>query len=124
MFENIARQTLANGGATFDSKGEAIMTGWSIGGITPAQTVPVEEFTPNTLAAILTLFVGSGTYGTWIGPKSKTDPKRVVWIEPVTILPTEDRDGAVALGASRGEQAVFHLDTFEEVDTGGNGTAA
>jgi hypothetical protein len=62
-------------------------------------------------------FENADHFGTWVAPAE--DGTMHIWAEPVNVI--KDRAEAVKIGKSRNQKAVFDLDTFEEIKTGGTG---
>ena len=62
-------------------------------------------------------FENADHFGTWIAPAE--DGTMHIWAEPVNVV--KNRAEAVKLGKERNQKAVFDLDTFEEIKTGGTG---
>jgi hypothetical protein len=56
-------------------------------------------------------------FGTWVAPAE--DGTMHIWAEPVNVV--KDRAQAIKIGKSRNQKAVFDLNTFEEIKTGGTG---
>ena len=101
----VLTETLRDGGGTYDARTlEPIVNGpWAVGGSLPGRQLP-DTSLPSTLRAAWDALVDAGavTIGTWLD-------ERTLYVDAVDLI--EDTDEAIALAASRGELAIYHLTT-------------
>ena len=114
----ILSATLQNGGGTFGAGGYPIHSGgYVVGGVAPGRVlqVPVARVTSPTFAEqrqllrhVAGLIRDGVEFGTWIDSDAG-----ILWVEPIEFV--TDRDAAIQLARERGELAIFHLDSEEEI---------
>jgi hypothetical protein len=122
------QSTVENGGGTFKfMTGDVPQGGVAVavrGGtfqysLDAAKTNPeamaqqLAEHIENTIGK----FSEADHFGTWVAPAE--DGTMHIWAEPVNVV--ANRTEAVKLGKIRNQKAVFDLNTFEEINTGGTG---
>lgn len=122
------QSTVENGGGTFKfMTGDVPQGGVAVavrGGtfqysLDAAKTNPeimaqhLAEHIENTIGK----FENADHFGTWVAPAE--DGTMHIWAEPVNVI--KDRAEAIKIGKNRNQKAVFDLDTFEEIKTGGTG---
>jgi hypothetical protein len=122
------QSTVENGGGTFKfMTGDVPQGGVAVAvrGGTFQYSLDAAKANPETMAQQLAehientigKFSEADHFGTWVAPAE--DGTMHIWAEPVNVV--ANRTEAVKLGKIRNQKAVFDLDTFEEINTGGTG---
>jgi len=122
------QSTVENGGGTFKfMTGDVPQGGVAVAvrGGTFQYSLDAAKANPETMAQQLAehientigKFSEADHFGTWVAPAE--DGTMHIWAEPVNVV--KNRAEAVKLGKERNQKAVFDLDNFEEIKTGGTG---
>lgn len=109
--DKMYNDTLTNGGATVDLTRHNLAEPagrYYYGGGSWTHTVPVSEFTPVYLAALVLVAKreGHAALGTWVDGG-------IVYVEPTTV--EDNRTIAYVEAAERGEMAMFDSETRETI---------
>jgi len=124
----IIQSTVENGGGTFKfMTGDVPQGGVAVAvrGGTFQYSLDAAKANPEAMAQQLAehientigKFSEADHFGTWVAPAE--DGTMHIWAEPVNVV--KNRAEAVKIGKNRNQKAVFDLDTFEEIKTGGTG---
>ena len=122
------QSTVENGGGTFKfMTGDVPQGGVAVAvrGGTFQYSLDAAKANPEAMAQHLAehientigKFENADHFGTWVAPAE--DGTMHIWAEPVNVV--KNRAEAVKLGKERNQKAVFDLDNFEEINTGGTG---
>ena len=124
----IIQSTVENGGGTFKfMTGDVPQGGVAVAvrGGTFQYSLDAAKANPESMAQQLAehientigKFSEADHFGTWVAPAE--DGTMHIWAEPVNVM--KNRAEAIKFGKVRNQKAVFDLDTFEEIKTGGTG---
>jgi hypothetical protein len=124
----IIQSTVENGGGTFKfMTGDVPQGGVAVAvrGGTFQYSLDAAKANPESMAQQLAehientigKFSEADHFGTWVAPAE--DGTMHIWAEPVNVM--TNRAEAIKFGKVRNQKAVFDLDTFEEIKTGGTG---
>jgi len=124
----IIQSTVENGGGTFKfMTGDVPQGGVAVAvrGGTFQYSLDAAKANPEAMAQQLAehientigKFSEADHFGTWVAPAE--DGTMHIWAEPVNVM--KNRAEAIKVGKGRNQKAVFDLDTFEEIKTGGTG---
>lgn len=124
----IIQSTVENGGGTFRfMTGDVPQGGVAVAvrGGTFQYSLDAAKANPESMAQQLAehientigKFSEADHFGTWVAPAE--DGTMHIWAEPVNVM--KNRAEAIKFGKIRNQKAVFDLDTFEEIKTGGTG---
>jgi hypothetical protein len=124
----IIQSTVENGGGTFKfMTGDVPQGGIAVAvrGGTFQYSLDAAKANPESMAQQLAehientigKFSEADHFGTWVAPAE--DGTMHIWAEPVNVM--MNRAEAIKFGKVRNQKAVFDLDTFEEIKTGGTG---
>ena len=124
----IIQSTVENGGGTFRfMTGDVPKSGVAVAvrGGTFQYSLDAAKANPESMAQQLAehientigKFSEADHFGTWVAPAE--DGTMHIWAEPVNVM--MNRAEAIKFGKVRNQKAVFDLDTFEEIKTGGTG---
>jgi hypothetical protein len=124
----IIQSTVENGGGTFRfMTGDVPQGGVAVAvrGGTFQYSLDAAKANPESMAQQLAehientigKFSEADHFGTWVAPAE--DGTMHIWAEPVNVM--MNRAEAIKFGKIRNQKAVFDLDTFEEIKTGGTG---